>query len=209
MVSGTKREEPTLVKLSRSDRLVLNPEEDACLVRRVRCAEGAAERRHAFGLLVARHEVFLRNMLRQLCARTADADDLAQEAFVTAWMKLDSLRTPEHFRPWLKQLAYRKFLGVVRRERVEQRYLQMTTDNTAHSELEAVDDLDMLLGRCTPLERELVVLHYGFGFTYGELAVAQGIPQGTIKSHIHRAKKAMNRVQESTGAPSQTEIKNE
>ena len=166
-----------------------NEAEDAHLVERARTGDRGA-RQAAFAILITRYEGFVRGMLYRLCGNPADADDLAQEAFITAWLKLNSLQTPAAFRGWLKQLAYRQFLHSYRRRQVEQKYAE-TVSNEPVVEMPMAEDLEPLLALCTPLEKELMVLCYGFEFTYAEISSARNMAVGTIKSHVHRAKQKM------------------
>src|SRR5215213_4123479 len=74
--------------------------DDAELIERVRAGD-----REAFGPLVARHQ----GRIYQLCYRVAgnspDAEDLAHETFVEAYLKLEQLREPAKFGAWLRALA--------------------------------------------------------------------------------------------------------
>jgi RNA polymerase sigma-70 factor (ECF subfamily) len=151
-------------------------------------------REAAFAVLVTRYEGFVRAMLNRLCNNSAEADELAQEAFLTAWLKLNTLQQPARFRGWLKQLAYRQFLHGYRRQKVEQKYAALLPEEAREEpsiELETDDDLEPLLALCSPLERELMVLCYAFEFTHAEIAASRNMAVGTIKSHVHRAKQKM------------------
>ena len=64
----------------------------------------------AFAQLVGRHQQAVRGFLRRLCGAHADADDLAQETFVTAWSRIGAFRRGESLRAWLCGVAYRKWL---------------------------------------------------------------------------------------------------
>ena len=56
----------------------------------------------AYGELVARHQGRVRGWLRHLCADHAEADDLAQNAFVRAWTRIRDLKDAARFVPWLQ-----------------------------------------------------------------------------------------------------------
>ena len=64
----------------------------------------------AYGRLVEAHQRAVRGFLRRLCGDHADADDLAQETFVTAWTRIGAFRPGESVRAWLCGVAYRKWL---------------------------------------------------------------------------------------------------
>ncbi len=158
---------------------------DAELVRIAR--EGVLAARHeAFALLVTRYEGFVRGMLLRLCRNPAEADDLAQEAFITAWTRLDTLEAPERFAGWLKQLAYRQFLHRYRRRKVEEKHAPDGDEAVFQQPID--DDLERLLALCSAEEQELMILVYGFEFTYAEIASARGMAVGSVKSLVHRAK---------------------
>ena len=158
---------------------------DAELVRAAR--QGVLAARHeAFALLVTRYEGFVRGMLLRLCRNHAEADDLAQEAFITAWTRLDTLEAPERFAGWLKQLAYRQFLHRYRRRKVEEKHAPDGDEGTVAQP--ADDDPERLLALCSSEEQELMILVYGFEFTYAEIASARGMAVGSVKSLVHRAK---------------------
>jgi len=125
-----------------------------------------------------------------LCRDQALADDLSQEAFLSAWIKLDSLTNPASFKGWLKQLAYHQFLHQYRHAKVERKYARMAADEP-HVHLQVDDDLQRMLSLCTPLEREIMILRYGFEFSHAEIGQARGMAVGTVKSHVCRAKQKM------------------
>ncbi len=61
-----------------------------------------------FARLVADHQQAVRAFLRRLSGHYGDADDLAQETFVTAWARIGSFRPGESLTAWLCGIAYRK-----------------------------------------------------------------------------------------------------
>ena len=65
----------------------------------------------AFGRLVDAHQQAVRAFLRRLCRDQAEADDLAQETFVTAWQSLARFRGEASLRSWLCAIAWRKARG--------------------------------------------------------------------------------------------------
>jgi RNA polymerase sigma factor (sigma-70 family) len=58
-----------------------------------------------FGQLVERHQRLIFRLCLRVTGNMHDADELAHDAFVEAYLKLDQLRDPERFLPWLKKLA--------------------------------------------------------------------------------------------------------
>ena len=156
----------------------------------LRARAGSAD---AFGRLVQMHQQALRAFLRRLCGNAADADDLAQEAFVFAWEHIGRFDPARPFRPWLFGIAWRKYrerkrswLRLVRRENaVAQKDTGFTPDPGLKLDLvKAAESL--------PVEqRAVVLLCLGAEFTHAEAAEALALPLGTVKSHIARGREKL------------------
>ncbi len=146
--------------------------------------------RQAFAELVHRHGGILRTHLRRMGAQGADADDMAQEAFMICYEHLQEYRFDGPFIGWLKKIASRRYLKKVRGNA---KYL--LTDDMSAYEPEAVTtdngfkahNLDAALGRLRPVERLCVTLNFSGDLSHQEIADELKIPLGTVKSHIKRA----------------------
>jgi RNA polymerase sigma factor (sigma-70 family) len=140
----------------------------------------------AFGTLVRRHGSAVRVLLRRMGAQPSLADDVAQDAFLTAWRRIGSLRDDTAFEPWVKQIAARLYVKQWRRAG---RYgaLEEAGEAPSHQPDPAlVLDLDAALSRLSDAERLCVSLNIGAGFAHEELAQTLSLPLGTVKSHIRR-----------------------
>ena len=164
------------------------PESDEQLVLRARLGD-----REAYGELVARHQVRVRGWLRHLCRNHAEADDLAQDAFVRAWTRLGNLKNAARFAPWLMRIAYNGFLQSRRSQRRREQMLERLAQDSEpanHGVTDARQDAEMELRRILPVlsrrERAVVVLNYAYGYSHGEVSEMTGLPLGTVKSLIHR-----------------------
>lgn len=152
-------------------------------------ALAASGDRAAFGELVRRHAPGVRGLLRRMGADPAVADDIAQDAFLTAFEQISEFRGQGSFAGWLKRIAARLF---VKRWRKEARYqlLAEPGEDEAGAELgpgpDRLIDLDEALKSLAAGERLCVTLCYGVGLSHGEAAAALNIPLGTVKSHVKR-----------------------
>jgi RNA polymerase sigma factor (sigma-70 family) len=147
----------------------------------------------AFGRLVQMHQQALRAFLRRLCGNAADADDLAQEAFVFAWEHIARFDPGRPFRPWLFGIAWRKYRE---RKRSWLRLLKRESA-TAQADTGFTPDpglkLDLIRAAETlPVEqRAAVLLCLGAEFTHAEAAEALALPLGTVKSHVARGREKL------------------
>lgn len=145
----------------------------------------------AFSQLVEMHSQAVRAFLRRLCGNWAEADDLAQETFVTAWLHLARFDRSRDLRPWLCGLAYRKFLAsrraFFRRAKREAEFAaEQEFISKPNSDLRL--DLTKAMIGLPPEQRAAVALCLAAEFSHGEAAETLGIPLGTVKSHVSRGR---------------------
>lgn len=157
--------------------------------------EAASGQEAAFEALVRRHQGTVRGLARRLTAHAAEADDVAQAAFMTAWRKIRSYRGGS-FKSWLCTIAYREFLQARRKRKPE-----VTFDESAHviafdtSAARLPEQLDLVraLSTLPEAQRICVVLCVAAGMSHSEAAAATGYPLGTVKSHVNRGVAALRK----------------
>ena len=153
------------------------------------CALAAAGQRPAFGELVRRHGSSVRGLLRRMGAQSAEADDVAQDAFLAAFERIAEFRGEGTFAGWVKRIAARAYLRRLQRERRLGAFAAEGADEDPHTPAGDADgriDLDEALKVLGPAERVCVSLCFGAGLSHGEAAEALNLPLGTVKSHVKR-----------------------
>jgi RNA polymerase sigma factor (sigma-70 family) len=143
----------------------------------------------AFREIVERHQQAVRGFLRRTLADPADAEDIAQETFLTAWSSLWRFRGQASLRSWLCAIAWKKSLTLRRsrrRERVRHEAVEAVMDSGACQDSRL--DLAAALAVLPEAQRAAVALCLGGGFSHTEAAEALGLPLGTIKSHVERGR---------------------
>ena len=170
-------------------------ESDRQLVLRTRLGD-----RSAYSELVARHQGRVRGWLGHLCGNHAEADDLAQEAFMRAWARIDSLKDTSRFAQWLLKIAYNEFLQDRRslrsREKLKERLAveeDLSYDTATPTEAESALELRRVLAILSRRERAVLVLNYAYGYSHGEVSQLTGLPLGTVKSLIHRGSRKVRK----------------
>jgi RNA polymerase sigma factor (sigma-70 family) len=143
--------------------------------------------RAAFGELVRRHGSAVRGLLRRMGAQPSMADDIAQDAFLTAFERIAEFRGEGTFAAWVKRIAARLY---VRKWRKDSRMTdEVEQDDEGHGgEVSTVSriDLDEAMKSLSEQERLCVSLCYGAGLSHAEAAETIGAPLGTVKSHVKR-----------------------
>jgi RNA polymerase sigma-70 factor (ECF subfamily) len=152
--------------------------------------------REAFELVVvAKAEPLLRTAMAIL-GNDADARDAVQETFVNAWRGMSGLRDAERFDAWLGRILINQCRMALRhRGRVREIpmpdspdsiYARPTTDSAA-----STSDFDLAFNRLSADQRSLLVLHHLHGYDVREIASWMGIPSGTVKWRLSRARQAL------------------
>lgn len=141
----------------------------------------------AFAALVVRHEAAVRRFLRRAAGH--GADDLAQEALVKAWRRRGDWRGAGSYRGWLMRLAWTAFLDF---ERSAKRGAARDTAWADRPAAESDPDLQLAvaqaLAELAPRERAAAELCFAQGFSHSEAAEILGLPLGTLKSVVARAR---------------------
>lgn len=151
--------------------------------------------RRAFGVLVQRHQSQVRTVLRRLTRGDASlADDLAQETFVSAWRNLRKFRFEARFSTWLYRIAFNAWQSEARKKHE----LLLDLDPEApppgpESFAEMPDvvgrvDLERAFAVLSDGERAAIAACYYADLSHEEAAEALGMPLGTVKTHVARAK---------------------
>lgn len=153
----------------------------------------------AFGELVKRRQGWVRALLRRMCQSHAEADDLAQEAFIKAWDRLRDLETPAAFPGWFRRIAVTTFLMAKRRqkavfEEITDASPLASEDSTPEAAAGAKLDLEKALARLSDAERLCVTLNHGEGLSHSEIVEITGLPLGTVKSHVLRGTDKLRRL---------------
>ncbi|BDI34499.1 hypothetical protein CCAX7_65500 [Capsulimonas corticalis] len=165
--------------------------DDAALVEAVRAG------RQVFGTLVERHQQGILRLCRRIAGDPTDAEDLAHEAFIEAYVKLAQLQDPAKFGGWLRVLA----LNICRawwrtRYRLPVDVLEDDVTDSAAAPNPRIGQLQNDLNRLPAPDRLVLVLHYWEGLSYSDVAAFLDIPIGTVMSRLHRARGRLKGVME-------------
>ena len=126
-----------------------------------------------------------------------EAADAAQDAFVRAYRALHTFRAGEPFRPWLMRIVTNQALNRIqahkRRANMNEKYAQTENEKretrNAQEHLETREQNEKLMRavqRLKPDEQTLITLRYFLELPETEVAQTLKIPQGTVKSRLHR-----------------------
>ena len=149
--------------------------------------------REAFEQIVlAKSEPFFRTALA-IVGNEADARDATQEALVAAWRSLPGLRNLDRFDAWMGRILINE-CRMTLRHRGRMREVS-TADLPESPEPRAssgdTTDFDAAFNRLSVDQRAMLVLHHVHGYGVSEIAAWLGIPSGTVKWRLSRARRAL------------------
>ena len=116
------------------------------------------------------------------------AQDAAQEALVRAWRHAARCADPARPGAWLGVIARREALRIVARPGAVPSPEPAAGDAGAPPDAEALDVRAAVAARLSELDRRLVHQRYWLGLTDREIAARHGLPVGTVKIRLHRAR---------------------
>jgi RNA polymerase sigma-70 factor (ECF subfamily) len=159
----------------------------------------------AFSALVTRHQRYVYNLAYRLLQDAHEAQDLAQEAFFRAWKALETFRAESKFTTWLYRivtnLCYNRLPGL-RRQLVQEdaallERIAAPAEHTPRALVEAGERRARVQAAIEALPdkyRLIVTLYYLQGQSYQEIAAILGLPLGTVKTHLYRARGRLKRL---------------
>ena len=147
-------------------------------------------------LVIAYRDQVFRLALR-MCGNEADADEAAQEAFLSAWKALPNFRGDSQFSTWLYQLTSHAAIDLLRREKRQiaaEDITEVSVSDPAPSPQQQAERSETrqavrdAMGQLSPEYRQIVVLRFLQELSYEEIGAVLKLPPGTVKSRLNRAK---------------------
>ena len=146
--------------------------------------------REEFAAAVTEHSHRMYRAARAVLDSDADAEDAVSQAVLQAWQSLDKLRDKSAVRPWLVKIAVNCAYDQ-RRKQGKVVYLEDLSQEAAAPDSSQNGGLWESVCALPPERRAAVVLFYYEDMRVDEIARALGVPQGTVKSRLSRARKQL------------------
>lgn len=169
---------------------------DRCLVARAQVGD-----LEAFSELVRRHHRGVYHLACRFMREEAMGEDMTQEAFLKAFRLLGGFRGDCSFSTWMYKVTCSVCLTELRRHRRRGDTERASLRNGMSGEIvPRVSDVPELVRRCVSRLPEryatVLALYYFDGIPYEEIAGALGIPMGTLKTWMHRARRRLRGIVE-------------
>jgi RNA polymerase sigma-70 factor (ECF subfamily) len=173
----------------------------------VRSGEGDQD---AFRELVERYQGAVYNLAYRMLGGAEEAEDAAQEIFIRVYRQLARYDASRRFSTWVLAIATNHCIDQLRRRRLQlvplEDVIPWARAREAGPEREALDresrdEVQALLSRLPEKYRAPLILRYWQDLSCAEIAEILSVPEGTVKTQLHRARKALGRLMEEQGEP--------
>ena len=150
-----------------------------------------------FGAIVERYQDAVFGIALARLRDFHEAEDIAQQVFVAAFERLDTLAEPSRLGPWLRSVTIHRCIDRLRGRRetvAADGSLMQSRDQEPPTEVENRELREQVLaaiGRLSKTQRETTTLFYINGYSVAEVAGMQEVPAGTVKRRLHDAREKL------------------
>ncbi len=156
--------------------------------------------KEAMQLLLTHNWTWLKGLVYSIVSRADQIDDVLQDICVRVIKKIDTLREPERFRPWLAVLARREALKFRQRRakqpmQLQEEFAELAGDQKARQSYESMEQKELygqIIGaiRLLPEKyRQVFMLQHSGDLTYGQIAEILDVPVTTVQIRLVRARR--------------------
>jgi len=157
----------------------------------------------AYEALVVRYQASVIAAANSVVKNQFMAEDSAQDAFVTAWMKLNTLAEPSKFAPWVRKIAKNCALNTIKRyrgimpldqlENYEITNYQSASPEETYIDKESNYEIRQGLKKLPEKVKKIIQLYYFEGLSIFEIAKQMSISEGTVKWQLNDGRKRMRK----------------
>lgn len=196
--------------VTESDEIAMN---DAELVQQVLNGNN-----HAFRFLVSKYQRLVLHIAGRVVQQQGDLEDVCQEVFIKVFRKIGKFRGDAKLSTWIATIAYNTSISHIRKKagKIETSYdeepkllkteIGKGYDNVALEKKEAKKYLLELIEKLPEKYRTVLTLFHLEEFSYKEIEEITGMPEGTVKSYLSRARNMLKQKLENVVEKEKTNI---
>ena len=155
----------------------------------------------AIRLLITKYERLVMHMVARVVYDDMDREELCQDVFVKVISKLNGFNFDSKLSTWIATIAYRMAVNFTKKRKLDQVDLDEVSFKVGE-EVEVTEREDMkqfilnLVEQLPVNYKTVLTLFYLDGFSYPEIVEVTGMPEGTVKNYIHRARIKLKKIVE-------------
>ncbi|MEM0942240.1 MAG: sigma-70 family RNA polymerase sigma factor [Bacteroidota bacterium] len=147
----------------------------------------------AFRLLIERYQRLVVHMVARIIDSAMDREEICQDVFIKIYDKLSTFKFDAKLSTWIATIAYRTAVNFAKKKKIDQVDLEAVSFKIG-AEVSMAEEKDMkqfihrLVDQLPVNYKTVLTLFYLDGFSYPEIVEVTGMPEGTVKNYIHRAR---------------------
>lgn len=155
----------------------------------------------AFTLLVSQYERLVFHVVHRLTLDQSDAEDICQDVFLKVYNRLNTFGFESKLSTWIARIAYLTAIDYLRKYRkqtttelsdtLEHNYFTTETPEQVLTQKEVSAYVNKLIAQLPEQYRTVLTLYHLDEFSYPEIEQITGMPEGTVKNYLFRARKLL------------------
>jgi RNA polymerase sigma factor (sigma-70 family) len=158
----------------------------------------------AFGIIIKCTEGLVAQIAFKMVAHTEDRKDLIQDIYLKVFKNLGSFRFESKLLTWIGHIAFNTCANYLEKKKLLLTGLPGNDDNKNNSEVHVPDGSETMLSqkelkailavnieKLSPLYKTIIGLYHQQEMSYADITDITGLPEGTLKSYLSRARKAL------------------
>jgi len=155
---------------------------------------------HAFELLIRKYQRLVTHMVGSVVSNSEDLEEISQDVFLKVYEKISEFNFQSKLSKWIATIAYRHAINHVRRKRIEiadideQFAERFMADDSPYETLEESEMDSIVLSmieKLPPQYKIVLTLYHLEDMNYAEIGEATGMPEGTVKNYLFRARQLL------------------
>jgi len=155
----------------------------------------------ALKLLISNYERLVFHMVNRVITHNMDREEVCQDVLIKVYEKLETFNFDSKLSTWIATIAYRTAVNFAKKKKMDEVDLDEVSFKIGE-ELNVTEEKDMkkfihmLVDQLPVNYRTVLTLFYLEGFSYPEIVEVTGMPEGTVKNYIHRARLKLKNIVE-------------
>jgi RNA polymerase sigma factor (sigma-70 family) len=164
----------------------------------------------SFGLVIKNTERLVAQIVFKLISNPEDRKDMMQDIYLKAYKKLPDFNFQSKLSTWVAQISYNTCLDHLRKKKLILADTDIIQDGAVENKLDLLNSqfnrvakeesilrrdlsgvLQTAVNRLSPLYKTLITLYHNEEMSYHEIGQITGLPEGTVKSYLFRARKEL------------------
>lgn len=155
---------------------------------------------HAFELLIRKYQRLVVHMVGRVVNNSEDLEEICQDVFLKVYEKISEFNFQSKLSTWIATIAYRHAINHLRKKRIEvadidEKFAERFMADDSPAETLEGNEMDSIvlsmIDKLPPQYKIVLTLYHLEDMNYAEIGEATGMPEGTVKNYLFRARQLL------------------